>query len=587
MTPTQPPPLTPKEVRALARDDALFERGEQLWQRGEVMAPSRRGRLLLAEVRGTISAPYQVEVEALQSKKRWAWHCTCPYFEIHGGPCKHGIALLLHWATHSDHFTVEASLDEQLAGKERARWLALLREALHDSPHLRQLLEIEPEPKKPLGRPLALAPYEEQLHYALKRYAGAEEKQVRLFRGVLETAAGFLRVGDGANAARLTSLLVETLVTLTERSKGLHRLLADALTLLEAAALDAIWEPQEQVAWLKRVMGWWETLAVTVDAETINRLMDLVLHCYRAEDRDTVEGWLRGLLRRPVQGNRLSNTLWRQRILAFLLAFYQAAGQTHAFLDLCWEEGEDALAARKLVERGELAEVLRLARQGLGTCQAHREVAAALHEVGEAQGAWQVAQEGLRYHDQGRGTLLAWLAARALEQKSVDQALTLARQAWEQGATLERYQLLREAAQCAEEWSDLRRNLHATLEYRGEGALLVEILIEEEAWRSAAALLPATGGRREELTEAVARGMRHHLPGEAVQLLFDLAELRTDLKTRPAYAQAAQALLAARSLAEATTYEALYHARLSAFLDSHSRRPALRDELSKRGIIAP
>lgn len=578
----QPPSLTPQAVQALVRDGPLFERGERLWQQGAVESATRRGLLLLGEVRGSEPQPYSVVVEAPPGGKgRWAWRCTCPFFEIYGGPCKHTVALLLHWASQPDVFVAEPSLDERLAGEERADWLALIRETLHDSPVLQRLLALEPERKRPLGRPLALAPYEEQLRYALRRHASQGDPQEHLFEGILETAAGYLRVGDAANATRLTSLLVDTLISLHERPRPLTNLLLDSLTLLEAAALDAAWEPDEQAAWLRRVMGWWEAS----EPEVGDRLMDLLLHGYRTPDSPEVERWLRGLLRKPVQGNRLSSAAWRQRVLAFLLAFYTFAGRADAFLELCWEEGEDALAAHKLVERGEQAEVLRLAQQGFGTCTAHREVASALRASGAEPAAQRVAEAGLRYHDAGRGALLAWLAARALEAGEGERAFSLAQQAWERGATLERYTLLREAAERAEAWPDLRRALHAALEHAGEMALLVEILMDEEDWQGAAALLPAVGPRREELTESVARGMADRYPQDALYLLFDLADLHADARSRPAYAQAAHALLAARSLAWASSLESLFTNRLHAFLDSHARRPALKDEVIRAGVM--
>jgi hypothetical protein len=126
--------------------------------------------------------------------------------------------------------------------------------------------------------------------------------------------------------------------------------------------------------------------------------------------------------------------------------------------------------------------------------------------------------------------------------------------------------------------------LHAALEHRGEVALLVEVLMDEDEWQSAAALLPVTGARREELTAAVAEGMADAQPDDAIHLLFDLADLRADEKSRPAYARAANALLAAQSLAEATHLETVFAARLHDFLDSHSRQSALKEELAKQEI---
>ncbi len=581
MSQTQPPTLSPNDVRALVRDDALWERAGRTWKQGGVGNAARRGRLLMAQVQGTEPLPYNTSAEPPRfRKKKWSWHCTCAYHEIHGGPCKHAIALLLEWAARPENFAAEASLDEQLATERRAEWLALIRESLYDSPALQRLLALEPEPRRRLGRPLNLSPFDEQLRYALNRHAGDTDKQQQLFGGILETAAGYLRVGDAANAARLTTLLIDRLLAVQERPRPLTTLLMNALTLLEAAALDATWDADEQAAWLRKVMGWWEA----AELETSDRLMDLILHCYRAADQHPLERWLRDLLRKPVHANQQSSALWRQRVLAFLLAFYDVGGRDDAFLDLCWEEGEDALAARKLVEMGEVAEALDLAQQGLRGCEAHLTVAEALLQRGNPDAARIVATAGLRYHDRGRGALLAWLGERALDTGDPATALSLAQQAWEQAATLDRYRLLREAALRSEAWPDLRRELHAALEHRGEVALLVEVLMDEEEWQSAAALLPLAGARREELTAAVAHGLAAGQPDDAIHLLFDLADLRADEKTRPAYARAAHALLAAQSLAGATNHETIFAARLHDFLQNHSRQSALKEELARQEI---
>ncbi|MDQ4078640.1 MAG: SWIM zinc finger domain-containing protein, partial [Chloroflexota bacterium] len=462
MSPTTPPSITSDNARDLVRDEALWERGERLFAQEAVGAPTRRGRLLLGTIEGSAPEPYAISIEPpLPGKQQWRWHCTCPYFEIYGGPCKHNAALLLQWSTRPESFEVEASLDEQLAGEGRTHQLALIRETLRNTTTLQRLLRIEPEPKKPLGRLLNLAPYEEQLRYALQRYTENEEKQEQLFVSILETAAGYLRVEDAANAARLATLLTDTLLSMPKRPRVLRRLLFETLDLLEASTLDADWGPDEQATWLQRVTHWWEEADVL---EISDRLLDLVFHCYRPTDIALVERWLRSLLRKPVQGNRLSSGFWRQRVLDFLLAFYDAAGRIDAFLDLCWEEGEDALAAQKLVRSGNVKDALQLAQQGLRSSNAHREVAAALLESGERDAAWRVAEAGLRYEDRGRGALLAWLAARALEQGESERALSLAQRAWEEGATLERYELLRRAAERAELWPNMRRALHAALE---------------------------------------------------------------------------------------------------------------------------
>lgn len=580
MSSTRPLALTPDEVRGLSRDRALVMRGERLFRSGAVEQATRRGNRLLGTVRGSDPLPYQLSAEARPGvRTRWEWHCTCPYFEIYGGPCKHLLALLFAWSQEPERFAEEASLDERLAGPERARWQKLLRETVRATPPLPRLLALDPEPRRARRGPLALAPYEEQIFYALRQRDDLQTQR-RALRAILELAAGYLRVEDGINAARLATLLAGALLRLQPRPAALERLLFETLTLLEAAALEATWPPSDHRDWLVRLRSWWPVESPAL----ADRLLDLILHTYRPEQEHEIVGWLRALLRDHPGGNRLSRAAWRRRLRDFLLAYYEHREQWPSFLALCWEEGEDARAARVLVERGAAGEAVALAAEGLGSTNAHREVAAALHQRGEEEAAAAVARAGLRYEDSGRPSLLTWLAARALEAEEDARGRVWAEEAWRLAPALETYHLLQRTQPGNEPWPARRARLFDALAAGGAQGLLVEILADEEAWEAAIAHLPATGPRREALTELLARGMSATRPKEAISLLVDLAALRAEGRSRPAYERAAAALQAARALAASAGLEDHYRDELDRFLLTHRRLRALREVLARTGI---
>jgi uncharacterized Zn finger protein len=574
-----PPDLSIEALRRFVRDDALYQRGIDVAERGAVVGAWRRGNLLLAHVQGSDPLPYSVTLEAPAKGKRWGIGCTCPYNTIYSSLCKHAVAVFYLWATQPDIFSIEPTLDEELAGAERPRWLAIIRESLATDPAMTELLALPPERAKPLRRAINLAPYEEQLRFALLP-KHEPPKQAQLARSVLESAAGYQRIGDSPNALRIATLLAETLIQ--QHEKAFDKLLQTTLTLLELAALSHSPTPlslperesQEEGAWLGRVFVWWSYVAD--DPALAERLLDLILHSYSPVTEGQVIAWLRAQLRHPIHANQKSHHAWRERIRAFLLAYYEAKQNNDALLDLCWEEGDDRRAAITLARQGDATEAIRLARLGLGDATTHRMVAELLAEQGATEAAFTIAHAGRGYHDRGRAALLTWLAQYALAQGTHHQAYEDALAAWKIAPTLERYQLLKNAHPPETSLAPLLADIRADLR--------VEILIDEEQWEVAAALLPKSGVRRAELTETLARTLSDTHPKRAIELLFELATLHAQQGTRAGYAQAVRALLAAQTVAFSQSETLEFASLLQRFRISHHRKHKLLSSLAESGI---
>lgn len=582
MAPTTLSDLSLDTLRRFVRDDALFQRGSDLAARGAVVGAWRRGNLLLAHVQGSEPIPYSVTLEAPAKGQRWGVGCTCPYNEIYSSLCKHAVAVLYLWATQPDSFHVEPTLDEELAGGERSRWVSIIRESLLNDPTITTLLALPPERSRPLRRAINLAPYEEQLRFAfLPKHE--PPKQAQLARSVLESAAGYQRIGDSPNALRIASLLAEQLIQQSE--KAFEKLLQATLTLLELAALpphppaplsvtERGVDNEEQGAWLGRVFVWWGYAA---DNPTVSdRLLDLILHTYTPATEAQVIAWLRAQLRRPIHANQKSHKAWRERIRAFLLAYYEARQDNNALLDLCWEEGDDRRAAITLARQGDAKEAIRLARLGLGDATTHRIVAELLAEQGQSESALTVAEAGRGYHDRGRAALLTWMAQQSLAQGKRENAYRDALTAWQISPTLERYQILK-ASHGSETTLDALRN-----EARAD--LQVEILMVEEQWEAAAALLPNSGARRAELTERLARALSDTHPRRAIELLFELATFHAQTGTRAGYAQAVRAIIAAQTVAFSQSGTLEFASLLQQFRITHHRKSKLLSALTESGL---
>lgn len=582
MAPTTPPDLSLDTLRRFVRDDALFQRGSDLAERGAVVGAWRRGNLLLAHVQGSEPIPYSVTLEAPTKGQRWGISCTCPYNEIYNSLCKHAIAVLYLWATQPDFFQVEPTLDEELAGGERSRWLTIIRDSLLNDPTITALLALPPERTRPLRRAINLAPYEEQLRFAFLPKHEAP-KQAQLARSVLESAAGYQRIGDSPNALRIASLLAEHLIEQSE--KAFEKLLQATLTLLELAALpphpptplsvtERGVDNEEQGVWLGRVFVWWGYAAD--NPALSDRLLDLILHTYTPATEAQVIAWLRAQLRRPIHANQKSQKVWRERIRAFLLAYYEARQDNNALLDLCWEEGDDRRAAITLARQGDSKEAIRLARLGLGDATTHRMVAELLEEQGQIEVALTIAEAGRGYYDRGRAALLTWIAQQSLAQGKREVAYKDALTAWQLSPSLERYHILKASRVSETSLAPLITEVRADIQ--------VEILIAEEQCEPATALLPKSGARRAELTEHLARVMSDTHPQRAIGLLFELATFHAQTGTRAGYAQAVRAIIAAQTVAFNQSETLEFASLLQQFRITHHRKSKLLSALAESGL---
>ncbi|MCZ7572858.1 MAG: SWIM zinc finger family protein [Ardenticatenaceae bacterium] len=582
-----PLPLTEDQVRALAPAD-IFARGRDYWRSGAVVAPEQQGPALRALVGGSRAEPYEVSIE-FDPAGRPSYTCDCPDFQglprRRKRPCKHVVAVMLQWAHAPETFVAQPPVEALLAGEERDALLDEIKAMLRREPALAEVLAQPPERRLRRRVAIDLAQVDRQINFALSRHRDEPEILYDRLVAILEQGGALIQSGDATNAVRLLTHLLARLLPLLDEddidARRLEALVRRTLEALELAALEAEWPAAgEQQVWLQQLMAWWAEERRGLSEP----LMDLILHAYRLEDAVLVETWLRELLRKPRHASQQSERWWRERVLQFLLAFYEATGRHQAFLDLCWEEDEDARAALKFAELGQVEEARRLATHGLGSAAFHQALSEQLWQRGQVALALEVAELGLRYQDAWRPALLAWLAGRFLALGEAQPALRVALAAWRLAPSLERYRILRAAGALNDAWSDLRREAQAVLERQREIGLLVEVLLDEDEPQAAAAFLPAVepAARREALTVCVADALLEAgEAAEAIPLFFDAADLLVAGRTRAHYVRAARLLARARRVAERAGLALLFEDHLHALLTSYSRRRALLEELAR------
>ena len=99
--------IAEKDVRAIADDSGVLERGYDYYLLGNVASLEVVGDTLQAEVEGSYANEYDVMV-AVDEDGGIEAECDCPY---DGWACKHIVAVLYSWL-HDERNTSEAAEEE-------------------------------------------------------------------------------------------------------------------------------------------------------------------------------------------------------------------------------------------------------------------------------------------------------------------------------------------------------------------------------------------------------------------------------------------------------------------------------------------
>lgn len=119
----QAEPVLTEPAVLKATDPKVFARGEDYFEQGAIIKPTRIGQVLTARCQGSEVRPYQVRV-VFGKKKVTEAICTCPY--DFGGYCKHLVALLLTHIRAPELIDDKPTVEAVLADRERADLIALI-----------------------------------------------------------------------------------------------------------------------------------------------------------------------------------------------------------------------------------------------------------------------------------------------------------------------------------------------------------------------------------------------------------------------------------------------------------------------------
>ncbi len=124
-------PLDEKAIRARA-GSKVFARGERYCRSGAVLALTRCGSELHAQVAGDDEEPYRVVIRWPLPEGAVKAECSCPYAEEWEGWCKHIVAVLLAYSAAAS-VVEQKPLEDLLAPLDRLALQRLVLALARDS----------------------------------------------------------------------------------------------------------------------------------------------------------------------------------------------------------------------------------------------------------------------------------------------------------------------------------------------------------------------------------------------------------------------------------------------------------------------
>ncbi len=633
--------VTEANLRHLT-DASSLSNGKSYYRNGYISRTALRGTSLTGLCQGSSGGPYRVEAELVPAddtspRPLAAWDCTCP----RGGFCKHVVALVLTWIGAPERFTPRQEVGELLATKSREELLSLLSDILEQHPELLDFVEAAlpaPAPATAPGqgtRPtLDRKQIEAQVQQAFEeteddygRYNRYDEwgegasvdtaVLTRLRRSADEYAAAgrwadaqlvYTAIIEGANSRNEESYYDEegeVLGVVGECVAGLTRCLEAQVTLGPRDRLAA--RSREEL--LRTLYDAWSHSLDNGLAET-DEVPELLARLATAEERATVEGWLRTALG---PGGTYGRADVRREIVEFLLTLRGADGiDDEVLLDEYRAAGLWGEVAEIELRLGWLDEALATARQWLNAPAETLAFAARLLAGGGAQveRAFAFVEERLRAvsarpnqdnRSPDADAYLTWLGQQYGLHGRPDRALELAWRRFRATPTEQTYTAVKAAAtlpdQPANLWPGERRKLLQVLEERGFWGVLVNIFLDEgEVGEALTALSeleqrpanPAVGYYGYWLLGdhrlRVARAAEQDYPERSIVLYQQIAQYHIDQRNRNNYQQAAEYLDRARSLYDHLGRYEEWRAFIGDLRDRHRTLRALRDELNARKL---
>ncbi len=592
--------FTEADIRAGATSQS-FERGSSYHHSGAVAAVVRRGNVLTAQVQGSEDAPYEIAVTLLDDGSIGSATCTCPY--DWGGYCKHIVAVLLT-ALHEDAITVKPEMDTLLAGLTEAQLRRIIRTVAEDDPALVAAIEQEVEWLKttPVADAAPAAPVAHAITFdiaAIRREMRKDFRQVassdgggysgdswddeagliypdEMLRPHRELAERLLAAGDAAAATDVITAMIEEWGAgiadldewIAEANEDMFGDTALELgVLLAEALLSQNFSPEQRDQWLARVEDWGDELILDVVETALDQWWDYPPLAAAMQGEITGEGAWEG--ERPDFADEL--TLARLRILA-------RQGRTQAYIHLAEAEGQSSLYVNMLARSGQVERAVAEARQYLHSPAQTLSLAQVLVEQGERAAALDVARHGLDLAGQESKTALArWTVTLAQGADAPALALAAAQTAFTSSFELADYQVVEGLT--GAEWPAIKAGLLEQMA-RSNSYHKVDIYLHEQMLADAMAVVD--GSLYSSDLDRVIQATRAEFPDWGIGKCKRQAESIMNAGKANAYDAAVAWVRTARDIYLQHARGAEWQAYLAGLLETHGRKYKLVPML--RGI---
>jgi uncharacterized Zn finger protein len=548
------PAISEATIRAHAAADS-YSRGLSYYERGAVVDLALRGSTIHGRVEGSQYTPYRVAVN-FDGGGITSASCSCPY--DWGGWCKHIVAVLLACMQKGAAIEIRPSLDVILAELDRAQLQTLLLDLSSEDLDLADRIERQAL----LLRLAATAPVAEPP--GLVRAAGSERRRspidgeairrqvraamqpprrgrydnydyyddedpgreiVQAIDPLLDQARSFMAGGDGVSALAileaLTDAYLEGCEDLSRRMDEMYGIPIDETAPGEfSGELGEVWAEAILLADLPadEHEEWGEKIAEfrdRADDYGMGAAFDIALTA--AE-----QGWEYPPLRRVLAGEITEQGAWEgespvysDELALIRLRLLERQGRLQEYLYLAEAEGQIELYVLMLAKMGRTQEAVAEGLRYLRTPASVFDVAKALRERGDFEGAWRIAEHGITLPsitqaisgyaysgEPGKSELAAWAAELAASQGQGERALRAAEAAFRAAPSLNAYLRAQELA--GEHWEQVRPALLEHLRGTHASEAKVDVFLHERLFDDAiAAVQNGYGPLLERVMDAV------------------------------------------------------------------------------------
>ncbi|WP_373525350.1 SWIM zinc finger family protein [Nostoc sp.] len=571
-----------------------FQRGEAYYEAGAVNAVTQRGDLLQADVMGSQSRPYHVNL-SFDSSGLTSVNCTCDYDSE--GWCKHVVATMLVCARNSENIEQRPTLEQLLDPLDHIQTQRLLQELVTEYPPLIEAIDrhvslmtnpvAQEKTTKSIRRStIDPAPFRRQVRQILRDAVrcfeeGYEEDPIaEELLSVVQTAVDFSERGEGENAIAIleaiTSTCVENWDDVAEYGVENDEIVGELNNAWCEAILSAELIPEEKVDIQVNLEAW---------QDEWNADFGMIMEALR-------QGWDYPPLVQVLEGNITERGAWEEDVpdyaddLALIrLKILERQERHQEYLYLAEAEGQTQQYLTMLGRLGRVEEAIDAAQTQMNSMEEAFALAKTLSVQEALQQALDIAQNGLNLPGNCQYELGIWTSDLALELGNSEAALLAIKAAFQLKPSFVDYQKMEELA--GENWESVKIDLLRIIRTSGgwgTESAKVDIFLHEGLIDDAIAIASELSSYYSELIHRVMNAAIPQNPGWVIANACRRAEKIMDAGKAEYYYYAVEWLKKARTAYLESGKKADWLSYREKLIQAHARKRKLMEMFKQRGM---